>query len=80
MVLIGVKKTNWQSSGIALILKNEKYMGNALLQKTYTVDFLNKKRIKNNGIMPPILCWERPFYYYSQVCLYKSTEPDPSAP
>ena len=56
MVLIGVKKTNWQSSGIALILKNEKYMGNALLQKTYTVDFLNKKRIKNNGIMPPILC------------------------
>ena len=27
-------------------------MGDALLQKTYTVDFLNKKRVKNNGIMP----------------------------
>lgn len=27
-------------------------MGDALLQKTYTVDFLSKKRIKNNGIMP----------------------------
>ena len=46
------KKTNWHSSGIALILKNEKYMGDALLQKTYTVDFLTKKRVKNNGIMP----------------------------
>ena len=27
-------------------------MGDALLQKTYTVDFLKKKRIKNNGEMP----------------------------
>ena len=33
------------------ILKNEKYMGEALLQKTYTVDFLTKKRVKNNGIV-----------------------------
>ena len=24
-------------------------MGDALLQKTYTVDFLTKKRVKNNG-------------------------------
>ena len=51
-VLTGGRKTNWHSSGIALILKNEKYMGDALLQKTYTVDFLTKKRVKNNGIMP----------------------------
>ena len=27
-------------------------MGDALLQKTYTVDFLNKKRVKNDGIAP----------------------------
>ena len=27
-------------------------MGDALLQKTYTIDFLNKKRGKNNGILP----------------------------
>lgn len=27
-------------------------MGDALLQKTYTVDFLRKKRIKNTGQMP----------------------------
>ena len=26
--------------------------GDALLQKTYTVDFLNKKRIVNDGIVP----------------------------
>ena len=31
---------------------NEKYIGDALLQKTYTVDFLNKKRVQNNGIVP----------------------------
>ena len=30
-------------------LKNEKHMGDALLQKTYTVDFLTKKQVKNNG-------------------------------
>lgn len=31
---------------------NEKYIGDALLQKTYTVDFLTKKRVSNNGIVP----------------------------
>ena len=34
------------------ILRNEKYIGDALLQKTYTVDFLTKKRVQNNGIVP----------------------------
>lgn len=33
-------------------------MGDALLQKTYTTDFLTKKRIKNNGTVPP----ERDFF------------------
>lgn len=31
------------------MLQNEKYMGDALLQKTYTVDFLTKKRSENQG-------------------------------
>ncbi|MBP2652169.1 MAG: Recombinase, partial [Firmicutes bacterium] len=31
---------------------NEKYKGDALLQKTYTVDFLSKKRAENNGQVP----------------------------
>ena len=51
-ILTGGKTKNWRSSSVAKILKNEKYMGDALLQKTYTVDFLSKKRVKNNGIMP----------------------------
>lgn len=33
-------------------MQNEKYIGDALLQKTYTVDFLNKKWVQNNGIVP----------------------------
>lgn len=45
-------KTKWYDSGVRLILENEKYMGDALLQKTYTVDYLKKKRVKNTGIMP----------------------------
>lgn len=31
------------------MLRNEKYMGDALLQKSYTVDYLTKKTVKNNG-------------------------------
>ena len=42
----------WHDSGIRRILENEKYMGDALLQKTYTVDFLKKKRARNNGDVP----------------------------
>jgi len=42
----------WQHSVIDQMLQNEKYMGDALLQKTYTVDFLSKKRVKNQGIVP----------------------------
>ncbi len=34
------------------MLSNEKYKGDALLQKTYTVDFLTKKRTENNGQVP----------------------------
>lgn len=45
-------KDKWNSSVISRMLVNEKYMGDALLQKTYTVDFLSKKRVKNDGIVP----------------------------
>jgi len=51
-VLNGAGNTHWQSSNIGQILRNEKYIGDALLAKTYTVDFLNKKRVRNNGIAP----------------------------
>ena len=39
----------WQSTTIESILTNEKYRGDALLQKTFTVDFLTKKMKKNEG-------------------------------
>ena len=40
---------NWCISTIKSILKNEKYKGDALLQKQYTTDFLTKERKNNSG-------------------------------
>jgi hypothetical protein len=37
---------------VADILKNEKYTGNALLQKKYVTDHLSKALIRNNGVLP----------------------------
>ena len=51
-IVNGAGNKKWHVSNLNQILTNEKYMGDALLQKTYTVDFLNKKRIKNDGIAP----------------------------
>ena len=42
-------QTKWYPSTIVGILKQEKHMGDALLQKTYTADFLTKRQVKNNG-------------------------------
>lgn len=43
---------NWQVSTIKSILTNEKYKGDAILQKTFTTDFLTKKKKKNEGEVP----------------------------
>ena len=51
-ILTAAGKPTWRPEAIKKILQNEKYIGAALLQKTYTVDVLTKKRVKNNGIMP----------------------------
>ena len=51
-IINGAGNKKWHVSNLNQILTNEKYMGDALLQKTYTVDFLNKKRVKNDGIAP----------------------------
>lgn len=51
-ILTGAGKTIWRPETIKKILKNEKYIGDALLQKTYTIDVLTKKRVQNNGIVP----------------------------
>ena len=53
---LGIKtvtgKEKWQATVIDKMLRNEKYMGDALLQKTYTVDFMTKKKVINKGIVP----------------------------
>ena len=42
----------WLATTLRKILRNEKYIGDALLQKTVTTDFLTKKRVENKGIVP----------------------------
>ena len=42
-------KSNWFPSTIDSMLRNEKYMGDVILQKSYTADFLSKKRVMNDG-------------------------------
>lgn len=49
------KVERWSSAVIHNILTNEKYMGDALLQKTYITDCITKRVKKNMG--------ERPMYY-----------------
>lgn len=49
----------WNPSVINSILTNEKYKGDAILQKSITVDFLTQKRKLNNG--------EAPKYYLEDV-------------
>ena len=48
----GPSCTGWYVETMKRILHNEKYCGDAILQKTYTIDFLDKKRKVNNGQMP----------------------------
>ncbi len=42
-------ETKWQATTLQSMLENEKYKGDAILQKSYTTDFLTKKRVQNNG-------------------------------
>ncbi len=48
-------KDKWRTNGIISILANEKYKGEAILQKGFTVDFLTKKRKINEGEVPQYL-------------------------
>lgn len=46
------KKAVWQRATVESILQNEKCKGSALLQKSFTVDFLTKKTKVNEGEVP----------------------------
>ncbi len=45
-------KVKWTATTVKSILTNEKYKGDALLQKTFTPDYLTKKKKKNEGQIP----------------------------
>lgn len=51
------ENVKWNAMLVKRILQNEKYIGDCLLQKTYTVDCISHKSVKNNG--------ERAMYYVS---------------
>lgn len=46
------KSCNWTKNTVYSILTNEKYKGDALLQKKYTADYLEHKLVPNNGELP----------------------------
>lgn len=45
-------KDQWNDHVIRSMLQNEKYIGDALLQKTYIADLFNHQAKKNNGELP----------------------------
>ncbi|EHI69948.1 recombinase family protein [Streptococcus ictaluri] len=45
-------KKLWSYSTVKSMLQNEKYKGDALLQKSFTVDYLTKQKKKNEGELP----------------------------
>ena len=51
-ILTPARRHNWSKQNILSILKNEKYKGDAILQKSYIKDFLEHKAVKNNGELP----------------------------
>ena len=52
---LNAKGSPYRKAVIQRILTNEKYMGDALLQKTYVTDCITKKTRKNNGELPMYL-------------------------
>lgn len=48
----GIRGGEWNSTRIRSVLENEKYLGNALLQKSYVNNHLEKKKVINHGELP----------------------------
>lgn len=48
-------KPKWSEGALQYLLRNEKYCGDALLQKTYIENCISKKMKKNNGELPKYL-------------------------
>jgi DNA invertase Pin-like site-specific DNA recombinase len=48
----GAGKKKWFESSVNCILKNEKYSGDLIQQKTISIDYLNHTKVKNTDIAP----------------------------
>lgn len=51
-------KIRWSRETISKLLKNEKYVGDVLLQKTFVEDLFSGKQVKNNGELEKFLLHE----------------------
>ena len=51
-LLTGRGNTNWSGNSVLLVLKNEKYCGDILMQKRVTLDYLTHKQVWNRGHQP----------------------------
>ena len=51
-------KDRWSRETISKLLKNEKYTGDVMLQKTFVKDLFSGKQIKNNGELERYLIQE----------------------
>ena len=54
-VLTAAGNTEWTITNLRSILSNEKYTGDALLQKTFVEDCISKKIVPNTGQLPKYL-------------------------
>ena len=48
----------WNTARVRSLVSNEKYTGNALLQKAYVNNHIDKKRVRNNGELPQYFATE----------------------
>ena len=58
-ILSGQKRVPWQAKSVQYVLKNERYIGNALYQKSYITETLPHMKKKNYG--------EKSQYYVTEV-------------
>lgn len=54
-ILTATGRKVWNPSSILMILENEKYIGDFLMQKYYVKDFLSHNRVRNEGALPQYL-------------------------
>ena len=57
-------KSRWGQQTVKSILTNEKYKGDALLQKRFTVNFLTKEIRDNEGEVPQYYIMSSRFFMY----------------